>query len=158
MKLSTLLRPSLIRTGLDAVKGREAIGEVLDLLVQDYEVPYGKRNDVFEELLAHEEEMPSGMEYGVAIPHAVTERVESILCALGTSARGIPFDSLDGSLCRIVLLMLIPANDLEGRIHTLRTAAELFERRDVVKRLMEARSPEEAYQVILDAEAAAEKE
>ena len=156
MKLSTVLRPALIKVGLDAIRCDEVIGEVLDLLVQYHEVPYAKRDDVLNDLLAHEQVAPSGKQNGVGIPLATTEHVESLLCALGTSVNGIPHDLIDGSLCRIVLLILVPPHDIEGRIHTLEAAANLFARQDVRDRLIRARSPEEAHQVILDAEADSE--
>jgi mannitol/fructose-specific phosphotransferase system IIA component (Ntr-type) len=152
MLLTNLLRPSLIKPHLEAETRREAIGEVLDLLVQDHEVPYAQRNSVFDELLEREGQMGSGMEAGLAIPHATTDRVEDLLCAFGTAPNGIAFDAIDDQPCKAVLLMLIPRSAYDERIHTLETAAEVFGQRGVIDRLSAAKTPQEIYDIIKQAE------
>ncbi len=157
MLLSQLLRPALIKPSLEAINRREAIGEVLDLLVQDHEVPYAQSNSVFEEIMAREDEMGSGMEAGIAIPHASTDRVDDILCAMGTAPQGIPFESLDGQPCKVVLLMLIPRQDYTGRIRTLEAIAEVFEQRNIVERLAQIDSAQAIYDAIKEAEGRARR-
>ncbi|MFP4500484.1 MAG: PTS sugar transporter subunit IIA [Candidatus Hydrogenedentota bacterium] len=152
MLLSHLLRSALIKPNLEAVNRREAIGEVLDLLVQDHEVPYAQRNSVFDEIMAREHVMGSGMEAGIAIPHVSTDRVDDILCALGTAPQGIPFESLDGQPCKIVLLMLIPPYHYEERIRTLEAIAEVFEHRNVVGRIVQAGDAQTIYDIIKEVE------
>ena len=154
MLLKNLLRPSLIKPALEANTCREAIGEVLDLLVQDHEVPYAHRNSIYEEILEHECQIPGGKEAGVAIPCAVSNRVDDLLCALGTAPEGIPFLAIDGEPCKVVLLMLVPRNAYEERIHTLEAAAELFGRPEVLDQIRSAKSGQEVYDIIMQAEPA----
>lgn len=96
-------------------------------------------------LLAREHKMSTGMEHGVALPHARTEAVSRLVCAVGISREGVDFDSLDGTPTRILVMTLIPpsvsteytrlagavmrALDREGRaaLFTARSAAEALE-------------------------------
>jgi len=59
-------------------------------------------------ILARERKMSTGMEHGVALPHARTEAVSRLVCAVGISRTGVEFDSLDGEPTRIVVLTLVP--------------------------------------------------
>ncbi|MBT3194720.1 MAG: PTS transporter subunit EIIA [Verrucomicrobia bacterium] len=59
-------------------------------------------------ILAREEQMSTGMEHGVAIPHARTDCVRDLVCAIGVKRNGIDFESLDGEPSRIFVLTLTP--------------------------------------------------
>ncbi|NJL71808.1 MAG: PTS sugar transporter subunit IIA [Candidatus Competibacteraceae bacterium] len=81
---------------MGADKKRLAISELVDQLVQFNELPMKQRDGVLDELYANEESIGTGMEHGIAIPHVATDRVDDVLCAIGTSKSGVPFRSLDG--------------------------------------------------------------
>ena len=53
--------------------------------------------------------MPTGVGFGVACPHARTETVDSLICAIGIAETPIDFsDDDDGKACRIIILTLTP--------------------------------------------------
>ena len=96
-------------------------------------------------VLAREHKMSTGMEHGVALPHARTEAVSRLVCAVGISRAGVDFESLDGTPTRILVLTLVPpsvstdytrlmgavmrALDREGRaaLLTAKTAHEVLD-------------------------------
>jgi len=96
-------------------------------------------------LLARERKMSTGMEHGVALPHARTEAVSRLVCAVGISREGVDFDSIDGMPTRLFVMTLVPpsvsteytrlagavmrALDREGRaaLFTAKSAPEVLE-------------------------------
>jgi mannitol/fructose-specific phosphotransferase system IIA component (Ntr-type)/Kef-type K+ transport system membrane component KefB len=59
-------------------------------------------------VLARESKGSTGMEHGIALPHARTEAVTRMVCALGISRGGVDFDSMDGEPARIFFMVLMP--------------------------------------------------
>ncbi|MBP8130509.1 MAG: PTS sugar transporter subunit IIA [Candidatus Hydrogenedentes bacterium] len=136
MRLADFLRPDLIKMNMEARSREEAIAELLDVLVQAHEVSYARRDGVLEALLDRESILGTGMEYGVAIPHAMSELVDDTVAALGTVPAGIPFESLDGAPTRLVLLMVSPKNDFAGRVRINSYVGRLFSNPAVVETLV----------------------
>lgn len=72
----------------------------------------GALNDVNaaeEEVLKRERVMSTGVGFGVACPHARTNAVSSLICAIGVTERPVDFsEDEEGRACRIVILTLTP--------------------------------------------------
>lgn len=152
MLLSEVLRSDLIEVGLDATNRREAIGELVDLLVQRHEIAYTNRTEVVESLRAHDDSVVSGMEGGIAVPHAVTDRAEDIIAALGVSKAGIDFHATDGKPSHIVIVLIAPKRDFSGEVRTLAGIQHLFENELLKEKIRTAGTPDAVYDAIHDAE------
>lgn len=84
----------------------EVLEEMLTLCVRS-----GVVNDVEvarQALLARERKSSTGMELGIALPHARTEAVSHMVCACGISRAGIDFNSIDGQPSKIFIMTLAP--------------------------------------------------
>ena len=90
MLLHEILRPELIKVGLEAEKKREAISELMDVLIQYHEIPMNQRDILLEQLYANEDSLGSGMEHGIALPHIATDRVDDVICAVGMAILDTP--------------------------------------------------------------------
>lgn len=152
MQLHEILRPELIKIGLDAEKKRQAISELVDVLIQYHEIPMNLREELLEQLYANEEALGSGMEKGIALPHVATDRVNDVICAVGTAPKGIPFGTLDGRPARVVVLLLVPKKDYESEVKAIAGIQELLEDDALVQKLLKAISPQEAWKLIEAAE------
>lgn len=152
MLLSELLRPELIKVGLEAEKKRESISELMDVLVQYHEVPMNQRDALLEQLYANEDSLGSGMEHGIAVPHIATDRVNDIICAVGTAARGIPFGTLDGHPATVVVLLLVPKKNYEDEVGAIAGVQNLLEDSALLEKLLKCISPQEAFKLIQTAE------
>lgn len=64
--------------------------------------------DARQAVLAREHKGSTGMEHGVALPHARTEAVDRMVCAVGISRQGVDFGALDGQLSHIFVMVLMP--------------------------------------------------
>jgi len=155
MLLHEILRPELIRVGLEAEKKREALSELMDVLVQYHEVPMNQRDILLDNFYENEHALGSGMEQGIALAHLATDRVEDVICTLGTAPKGIPFGTLDGAPAKIVVLLLVPKKNFEGEVKAIAGIQHLLEDKALVQGLLKAAGPQDAYKLIEAAEARA---
>lgn len=146
--LHEILRTDQIKVGLEAEKKREAISELMDVLIQYHDVPMKHRGTLLDALYENEESLGSGMERGIAVAHLATDLVEDVICAFGIAPKGIPFRSLDGKLAKIIVLLLIPKKDFEGEVNAIRGIQHLLDNQELVARLLKATAPSEAYGII----------
>jgi len=152
MYLHDVIRPDLIKIGMEAEKKREAISELMDVLVQYHEVPMNQRDVLLNELYENEHNLGSGMEHGIALPHLATDRVDEVICAVGTAPNGIPFGSLDGKLTKVVVLLLLPRKNFEGEVLALAGVQHLLKNQAIVTNLLKATNSVDACRLIEDAE------
>jgi mannitol/fructose-specific phosphotransferase system IIA component (Ntr-type) len=152
VKLGELLREGQIVTGLKARDKWEAIGTLVDALVAQGRVAPERRQAVLDALAARERIASTGMEHGVALPHASVDGAEEALAALGISPAGIPFLSADGQAARLIILLVIPRAGVQKHIRTLAGIARLLSYDGFREKLLRARTPREALQTIRDEE------
>lgn len=135
-----LLIPSLQSTTKDAV-----INELLKRLTDEGLVSNPEL--AHEDIMARERSMSTGMQFGVAVPHARTTAVKHLVCAIGIQPAGIDFDSLDGEPTTIVVLTLSPRNAATPHIQFMATISKCL---DVGGRnaLLNAKTGEEMYRIL----------
>ncbi|OVE74994.1 hypothetical protein BVX97_06030 [bacterium E08(2017)] len=104
--LSQYLIPELICPDLKGGTKTEVIQELLNLLDERKLINNMRRARA--DIMNREKQMSSGMAHGVAIPHARTDAVSSLVCAVGVKRDGLDFGSLDGEPARIIVLTLSP--------------------------------------------------
>ena len=152
MHLHEILRPELIKVGMEAEKKREAISELMDVLIQYHEVPMKHRGVLLDALYENEDALGSGMEQGIAVPHLATDLVDDLICAIGIAPKGITFRSLDDKPTKLIVLLLMPKKDYEGEVKAICGVQHLLEDADLVTRLLSATGPSDAHALIEAAE------
>jgi PTS system nitrogen regulatory IIA component len=114
MKLKNILSEKLVLCPLKATSKQEVISELLNLLVVE-----GKVQDpslALSDLLEREKKMTTGIQNGVAIPHAKTKAVESLTACIGIKREGLDFQSLDGKPSQIFILTLSPYDEMSVHV------------------------------------------
>ena len=148
MMLSQLLREELVVQPLGATDKWSAIRALAECAVASGAVPAARLETVHDALVARERSMTTGMEYGVAIPHAAVEGIDEVVAVLGIAPAGIPFESLDGQPARLVVCLIIPRAKKLLHIHTLARIAKLLARRDVREAMIDAADPAALLEVV----------
>lgn len=69
------------------------------------------RDQVLQDVLERERRMSTGMQHGIALPHARSEGISKPAVAIGISREGIEYETLDGSVVHIVALIVSPARE-----------------------------------------------
>ena len=75
-------------------------------------------------VLEREQGFSSGLEHGIAMPHARTDAVDRLVCAVGLKPEGVAFDALDGKPSRIVVLTLAPLHAAAPHLHLLASISQ----------------------------------
>ena len=89
MTLGNLLTVPQILPAVQATERWGVITELVDLLVAQNQIKPEDRDTILGALRQREETMSTGIGFGIAIPHASSDRVEKVVAAFGRSSAGI---------------------------------------------------------------------
>jgi fructose-specific phosphotransferase system IIA component len=149
-KISELLPRSAIVLNLRSKEKFEVINELVRPLVATGAIT---EEDEFVSAIVRRENMEStGIGVGVAIPHARTKAVSSIVLAFGRSDSGVDFNSLDGKPSHLIFLIAAPEEQKTEYIMTLARLSKLLRKDEVRIGLNKAGSPDEVLRVIMQHE------
>ena len=148
MKLNKYIVPSCIIVGLSADDKWQAIDKLLNGLADAGAVQ--DRAQVREDLFAREKKMSTGMEGGLALPHAKSDGAKTLAVAVGISSEGIDFDSLDGNPAH-VLFLVVSRKDISGpHIQCLAEIARLYRDGACRRRLLRSSRPEDVIKALAE--------
>jgi mannitol/fructose-specific phosphotransferase system IIA component (Ntr-type) len=88
-----------------------AITELVAALVNGGKIPPESGKEVTKAVIKRENEASTGMGKGVAVPHVKHTAVKSVVAAVGHSAAGIDFASLDEQPVYSVILLISPVDN-----------------------------------------------
>ena len=145
MALVDLISSEVVKVPLTADNKPAVIRELVQILKDS-----GKIDDfdhVLEAIHKREEKGSTGLERGIAVPHAKTDAVKSLTVAIGISPEGIEFGSLDGKPSQLFFLMLAPPNQSGPHIEALAEIAKLSRSAAFIRTLINARSSQEVVEL-----------
>lgn len=88
--------------------------------------------------LDREEELPTGIEAGIALPHARTNAVRKLLCAFVRLQQPIDFDSPDGKPCDLIFFAAVPTDGVDDYLHLTASLIRKLHHSDVADKLRNA--------------------
>jgi PTS system nitrogen regulatory IIA component len=147
--LTELLTPDRVLVPLSARDKSGVIAELARYLVDQSGGSYPKVLEAVEE---REAVLSTGIGFGVAIPHARSSAVSQLTLVCGVTPEPVPFDSIDGEPVRLFFMIVGPEASAGQHVKVLSRIARLVRRENLRERLCEARSAEEFYAALLDAE------
>lgn len=147
MTLGNLLSLDQIIPEMQALERWSAIVELVDLLVAKGQIKPEDRDVVLGALRAREETMSTGIGFGIAIPHASSDRVSQVVAAFGRSSKGIEFDSLDNLPVKFIVLFVVPKDQFQTHLRTLAAIAKFLNDRTVRDRLATAETSEQILEI-----------
>jgi len=154
VKLSEVLPRAAIRLDIDGLDKWALIETLTDSLVSSEQIEAIHRDVVHDALVLREKSMSTGMEKGIAIPHASVAQVQQTAVALGVATKGVPFEAIDGQPTHLVILLVNPANQTKAHIRTLAEIARLLSNADLRAALKGAVDHDAVLDEIRSAEAA----
>ncbi|MCD7980229.1 MAG: fructose-specific PTS transporter subunit EIIC [Fusobacterium sp.] len=125
-------------------------GQIIDELVEMLNAA-GKLNDKEEykkEILKRESQSSTGLEEGIAIPHAKTSAVKVPSIAFGLSKAGVDYDSLDGEPSKLFFMIAAPANASDTHIEVLSKLTTTLLDENIRERLLNATSSKEVIEIL----------
>lgn len=138
MKLASLLTPDQVILDMSSEEHLPAVCELVDHLVTIGKLTSDKREEVVDLLHKREEQVSTGIGYGVAIPHAFSETIDEVIAVFGRSTKGIDFEALDNCPVHFVVLFIVPKKDYHLHLQTLAAIAKMFTNCEIRKQLTAA--------------------
>ena len=145
MALADLISPEVVKVPLAAKTKPEAIRELVQLLLDAGKIP--DFHTAHDAVLAREAMGSTGLEQGIAVPHAKTRAVSSLTVAIGIAPRGIDFQSADGKPSTLFFLLLAPPDQSGPHIEALAEIARIARSPTFLRLLMSASSPHEVVEL-----------
>lgn len=147
MKLTDLLSHEAIIPDIESTTKEGVIEEVAEVIARVY--PGHDKNEIASVLLEREKLGSTGIENGVAIPHAKMKDLNRIIIAVGRSRQGIDFAAHDGKPSYLFFVMLAPDSSAGIHLKTLARLSRLLKEERVRSLLMEAQAADDIYNIII---------
>ena len=148
MSLSKLLREYAVLFDLPALDQWETITGLVDTLVRAGRIPPARRQAVLDAVVSREKTQSTGLEHGIAIPHASVDVLDEAVAALAIARNGIPFQSVDGQPARLVILLVIPRKAVHKYIRTVAGIAKLLAHAELRESLLKSATSAEVLGLI----------
>ncbi len=150
MDLRELFRPEDLLLDFAPRDKWDAIRDLVEHLRASGRLPEEAVEGVLEKVLARERSMSTGMEDGIAIPHAAVDEIGSIAACMGIvrAEQGLAFESIDGRPARLIVLLAIPRAQKLLHIRTLADVARVLGSPAVRGALLAARTQEAAWEAL----------
>src|SRR5438132_67892 len=123
---------------------------LVDLLTGLGKIKAADRESILASLKQREETMSTGIGFGIAIPHASSDRIDDVVASFGRSSSGIEFDALDNAPVKFVVLFIVPKNQFQTHLCTLASIAKFLNDRATREKLAAAKSTEEILSIFRD--------
>ena len=149
MRLSELLTPARIRVPLHGTDKDGVLRELVGLVSAGNGSPL---DEVLGAILEREKQFPTGIGYGVAVPHGKTPALSSLVVVAGTTPAPVPYETIDGQPVRLFFLLAGPESAAGAHVKALSRISRLVRREPVRGKLLSARTSEEFYRALCEAE------
>lgn len=142
MDISRILTPRRVNLNLQASSKEEAIIELTDLLFSDGAI--SDKQAFIKDVWLREAEGSTGFENHIAIPHGKSSAVKQTTLAIGRSQQNIPWETLDGSKVRCIILFAVRLEDQNTtHIRLLSQVASALADDEVIAQLLVENDPSE---------------
>lgn len=149
-KISEILLPDGIILDVKNEEKVAVIKELAQILIEKNIIT--QPEEFYTAVLKRENLESTGIGQGVAIPHARSSVVKNISVIFGRSQKGVDFSSLDNLPSHLIFLIAAPEDKKTEYIMTLARLSKLLRKNDARSRLLNAQSPQEIVQTIIDYE------
>lgn len=149
MQLTDLLTIDRIRIPLTARTKDGVLEELVAVITSSLSDAPG---EVLRAVREREAVLSTGIGNGVAIPHGKSSLVPELVMAAGRTSGPIDFDALDGEPVQLLFMLVGPETAAGPHIKALSRISRLIRKDSVRQQLINAKTAEEFYQGLKDAE------
>ncbi|BBV41660.1 PTS sugar transporter subunit IIA [Citrobacter portucalensis] len=148
MNISDVLNAKNIKLNMMAKTKEEAIEELTDLLVLDGVVI--SKNDFLKDVWLREEQGSTGFENHVAIPHGKSSGVARTALAIGRIQHQIPWETMDGSDVRCIILFAVCLVDQNAtHIRLLSQVSGSLADEEIIEKLLKENDPQKIIELLI---------
>jgi mannitol/fructose-specific phosphotransferase system IIA component (Ntr-type) len=148
MNLNKYITPKTIKLDLKGTNPDEILSEMVDLLCSVGKLSASAKDDAVKALQRREKLMSTGLQNGVAIPHAKTGGVEDLVGAMGIKKSGVEFGALDGKPSCIFVMTLSPKSGPAPHVPFLAEVAKILQDEGTCKQITDAKNAHEVIDIM----------
>ena len=150
MKLTDYITPDHVKIGLEGKTKDDVIEELVELCSEVCDV--SDPDAMLQAVLSRERDGSTGLEKGVAIPHAKSDAVGALSIVVGISREGVDFDAQDGKPSHLFFLLVAPTSESGPHVQAIAKIVKLIKIDDFRERMVNAETAEEVVRIIDSAE------
>jgi len=151
MRILDFLKKENCVPALSSQDKEEVLRELCDILVKNGEVKDG--DAIYEAVINREKLGSTGIGDHVAIPHAKSVGVDSLVAAFGVSKKGIEYYAVDDKPVRLVFLLLASENSTGAHLKALARVSRLLRNKAVCEKLRGTDQSDALYALLTEATA-----
>jgi PTS system nitrogen regulatory IIA component len=145
MALLDLISREVVKVPLQGSSKPDVIRELVEVLRDAGRI--AEVQPAYDAVMARESMGSTGLENGIAVPHAKTRAVRKLTMAIGVAPRGVEFQSIDGRPARLFFLLLAPPDQSGPHIQALAEIARVTRSQGFCDALIGASSPQEVVEL-----------
>ena len=147
MDIFNILKEEACSVTLQARTKRECLEKIATFVAPVVE---GKsRDELLSALQVREEQGTTGLEKGIAIPHARVEGLESFTLGILVSKRGVDFKAIDGKRTHIFFILVGPVERSQEYLTLLAQVSRVAKNRNAIREMLAAYTPSVVREVFL---------
>jgi PTS system fructose-specific IIC component/PTS system nitrogen regulatory IIA component len=146
MAVIELMSEEIVKKPLTARDKPDVLRELVQILkdagrIDDFD-------SVLRALQVREDQMSTGLEGGIAVPHAKSDAVDTLKMAVGIAPDGIDFNSLDGAPTKLFFLLVAPPDKAGPHVQALAEIAKLSQSKAFCRALVHAENAAEVMELM----------
>ncbi|MDP8215043.1 MAG: cation:proton antiporter [Candidatus Euphemobacter frigidus] len=146
--LSRMFVPDGMEYNLPGKNKNEILEELVRLFIDSKQLPPERYNDALLMLLDRERDISTGMQDGIAFPHARTDIVHQLITVVGVKKEGVDFNSFDGQPAYIFVATLIPEGKPKPYLKLTAVLSRFLSVEENRERMIACRSNRELYMIL----------
>jgi PTS system nitrogen regulatory IIA component len=149
MKLTDVLRPECVRTGLVIEDKAIALCEIAALAKKNPLCRHISEEDILEALQERETLGSTAFGGGVAIPHCRLKAIPDFVVGIATIPDGVDFESADKQKVRLIVFILAPADRPNAHIRLLSSISRTLQNAKAVSKMIKAQDAKSLMQAFV---------
>ncbi|RRD40246.1 PTS sugar transporter subunit IIA [Leptotrichia sp. OH3620_COT-345] len=138
MKIMDYLSEDRIKIGLTEKTKSGILEEMAKLFLNGDIVDSENMDEFLKDLNEREKLSSTGLQDGIAIPHAKSPAVKKMALAMGTVKDGVEFDCMDGEVSKLFFMIAAPENTKGEHLDLLAEISKLSYDEDLLEKLENA--------------------
>jgi nitrogen PTS system EIIA component len=143
MKIASILSPARTLCRLNASSKKRAI-ELAAAFIADNDERI-EESELYRLLIAREKISPTGLGFGIALPHCRMANCTGIMGTLITLEHPVDFEAIDDQLVTTLFVLIVPEKEMTAHLEVLAMLVEKFQTSVFRDKLLAAESANDLY-------------
>ena len=141
MKITEYIKPEHVKLDLEGHDKQEIIEELVEHMADV--CSNCDADTLLDAVLNRERDGSTGLEKGIAIPHAKCDAVDKLRIVVGISQDGVEFEAQDGQPSRLFFMMIAPTTESGPHVQAIAKIVKMIKVPGFREKLLKADRPEQ---------------